>query len=416
VRARRLTTALIVAAVAYAVSAFVLPLGAVEILGAPLVVAGAYLLGLRGGILVALWATLVATIAFLTVRQGRVDDYVITVASYLVLGALVGLATDRFHRQRRQLEEAVEEARLARKQQAASEGRYRLLFERSADPVYLHGIDHHGEPTRFIAVNDATCDLLGYTREELRGLTPRAIDAAPAPGQLRRVTQQLLHDGAVRYESVRKTRGGELIPVEVSSSLTEIEGELVVLTISRDVSERQREVRRLQELTLRDELTGLFNRRGLDVMLPEQAKRSKRSGRPVIVVYGDIDRFKRLNDTHGHERGDDVLLAVAEALRTAFRETDLIARIGGDEFCVIAEADDIDPAKLGDRLDAAVATASENLGLAVGLSHGEVTTDWRGLEDPREVLAEADARMYAAKHALDDDGYGASAGAPPQSA
>ena len=147
----------------------------------------------------------------------------------------------------------------------------------------------------------------------------------------------------MRYESVRRTRGGRLIPVEVSSSLTEVDGQLVVLTISRDISERQREVRRLQELTLRDELTGLFNRRGFEVMLPEQAKRSKRSGRPVIVVYGDIDRFKSLNDTYGHERGDDVLVAVAAALRTAFRETDLIARLGGDEFCVIAEADAIDP-------------------------------------------------------------------------
>ena len=201
----------------------------------------------------------------------------------------------------------MEAAGLARKQHAASEGRYRLLFERSADPVYLHGLDAHGEPTRFIAVNDATCDLLGYTREELRGLTPRAIDAAPAPGQLRRMMTRLLQEGAVRYESVRRTRGGELISVEVSSSLTEVEGELVVLTISRDISERQREVRRLEELTLRDELTGLFNRRGLDVMLPEQAKRSKRSGRPVIVLYGDIDRFKTLNDAYGHERGDDVL-------------------------------------------------------------------------------------------------------------
>jgi len=342
---------------------------------------------------------LVATVAFLSFHQGDVVDYVVTAVGYLVIGVLVGLAVDRFARQRRLLERAVEEAGLARKQLAASEGRYRLLFERSADPVYLHGLDAGGEPTRFIAVNDATCALLGYTREELRGLTLRAIDAAPAPGQLRAMMVELLKEGSVRYESVRRARGGELIPVEISSSLTEVEGELVVLSISRDIRERQREVRRLQQLTLRDELTGLLNRRGLDVMLPEQAKRSKRSGRPVIVVYGDIDRFKTLNDTYGHERGDEVLAAVAAALQAAFRETDLIARLGGDEFCVVAEADDIDPSLLGARLDAAVSRAGERLGMRVGLSHGEVTTDWRGLEDPRAILADADARMYAAKHA-----------------
>ena len=341
--AHRLNWIAVLVCLAYGVAGLFLPLGVVEILGAPLVVAGSYFLGLRGGFVVALWAVLVATVAFLVVHDGALAVYVVTVAGYLAIGVLVGLAVDRFSRQRRELEEAVELAGLARKQLAASEGRYRLLFESSADPVYLHGLDAHGEPTRFIAVNDATCELLGYTREELRGLTPRAIDAAPAPGQLRRKMAELLKEGTVRYESVRRARDGELIPVEISSSLTEVGGELVVLTISRDVRERQREVRRLQELTLRDELTGLFNRRGLDVMLPEQAKRAKRSGRPVIVVYGDIDRFKKLNDTYGHDRGDEALVAVSRALRRAFRETDLVARLGGDEFCVIAEADDDRP-------------------------------------------------------------------------
>jgi diguanylate cyclase (GGDEF)-like protein/PAS domain S-box-containing protein len=398
VSTRRLNWIVALLSLAYAVAALLLPLEAVEILGAPLVVVGAYFLGLRGGFVVALWASFVATVAFLVVHDGDLDDYIVTVAGYLVIGVLVGIAVDRFAGQRRELEEAVEAAGLARKQLVMSEGRYRLLFEHSADPVYLHGLDAAGEPTRFIAVNDATCDLLGYTREELLGLTPRAIDAAPAPGQLRRKMAELLKEGTVRYESVRRARRGELIPVEISSSLTEVGGELVVLSISRDIRERQREVRRLEELTLRDALTGLFNRRGLDVMLPEQAKRSKRSGRPVIVVYGDIDRFKTLNDTYGHERGDDVLIAVASALRAAFRETDLIARLGGDEFCVIAEADDIAPDKLGERLDEAVTAAGEEAGLQLGLSHGQVVTDWRGLEDPRALLAEADARMYEAKH------------------
>ncbi len=399
---RRLDSIFVLLSLGFALAALLLPLEAVELIGAPLVVAGAFFLGLRGGLVVALWAGFVATVAFRVVHDGDLKDYLVTVAGYLVIGLLVGIAVDRFAGQRRRLEEAVEAAGLARKQLVMSEKRYRLLFEHSADPVYLHGLDAAGEPTRFIAVNDATCDLLGYTREELLGLTPRAIDAAPAPGQLRRKMAELLKEGTVRYESVRRARRGELIPVEISSSLTEVGGELVVLSISRDLRERQREVRRLEELTLRDALTGLFNRRGLDVMLPEQAKRSKRSKRPVIVVYGDIDRFKTLNDTYGHERGDEVLVAVASALRAAFRETDLIARLGGDEFCVIAEADEIQPEELGARLDAAVSAAAKDAGLPFRLSHGEVVTDWRGLEDPRALLAQADARMYQAKHARED--------------
>jgi diguanylate cyclase (GGDEF)-like protein/PAS domain S-box-containing protein len=403
VRPRRISWIVVLLSAAFGAAALLVPLEVVEIIGVPLVVLAAFYLGARGGFVVALWATFVATVAFLIVHDGDLEDYVVTVAGYLIIGVLVGLAVDRFTGQRSRLEEAAESAELAQKQFAASEGRYRLLFEHSADPVYLHGLDAAGEPTRFIAVNDATCRLLGYTREELLGLTPRAVDASPKPGQLRRKMAELAKEGTIHYESVRRARGGELIPVEVSSSLTEVAGELVVLTISRDLRERMREVHRLEELTLRDALTGLLNRRGLDLMLPEQAKRAKRSGRPVIVVYGDIDRFKTLNDTYGHERGDEVIVAVAGALRAAFRETDLIARLGGDEFCVVAETDEIRPDVLGARLDVAVAVAAERLGLPFGLSHGEVLTDWRGLEDPRDLLDRADARMYQAKHARGGD-------------
>jgi diguanylate cyclase (GGDEF)-like protein/PAS domain S-box-containing protein len=394
---------IVLLAAAFGAAALLLPLEVLEILGVPLVVIAAFYLGVRGGFVVALWATFVATVAFLIVHDGDLEDYIVTAVGYLIIGVLVGIAVDRFARQRKRLEEAAESAELAQKQFAASEGRYRLLFEQGADPVYLHGLDAAGEPTRFIAVNDATCELLGYTREELLGLTPRAVDAAPRPGQLRHMMADLLKQGTVHYESVRRARTGELIPVEISSSLTEVGGDLVVLTISRDIRERMREVHRLEELTLRDALTGLFNRRGLDLMLPEHAKRAKRSGRPVIVVYGDIDHFKTLNDTYGHERGDEVIVAVAGALRAAFRETDLIARLGGDEFCVVAETDEIKPDALGARLDVAVAAAAEQLGLQFGLSHGEVLTDWRGLEEPRGLLDRADARMYEAKHARGEE-------------
>ncbi len=101
---------------AYALAAFLLPLEVVEILGAPLAVFGAYFLGLRGGFVVALWATFVATLAFLSIHQGDLEYYVVTVVSYLVIGILVGLAVDRFARQKLRLEAAVVEAGLARKQ------------------------------------------------------------------------------------------------------------------------------------------------------------------------------------------------------------------------------------------------------------------------------------------------------------
>ena len=199
-RSYRVGTVMVLLCLGYALAALLLPLEVVEILGAPLVVAGAYFLGLRGGIVVALWATLIATVAFLSIHEGDLEDYIVTAVGYVVIGVLVGLAVDRFARQKRELEEAVEAAGLARKQFAASEGRYRLLFEQSADPVYLHGLDAAGEPTRFLAVNDATCKLLGlHARGASRpdaarhrrgaGARPAAADdgrtAARGPGALR---------------------------------------------------------------------------------------------------------------------------------------------------------------------------------------------------------------------------------------
>jgi diguanylate cyclase (GGDEF)-like protein/PAS domain S-box-containing protein len=391
---------LVVLAVLFGLAALLLPLEAVEGLGATLVVAGAYFRGYRGGVVMVLWATFCAWVAFFVIGDADAEDFVLTVVGYLVLGIGVGVGANRFVAQRTRLQEAVERLEDAQKQLSASQQRYRLLFEGGNDAVTLHGLDAQGEPTRFVAVNDAAGSRLGYTREEMLGLTPRAIDAAPAPGQLRRVMAQLQREGSALYESARKTRDGRLVPVEISSSLTAVDGEPLVLSISRDISERKRAEQELETLSLLDELTGLFNRRGFNVMIGERRKYARRTGAPQVVLYADLDGLKDINDTHGHARGDRALVAVADALRRAFRETDLIARLGGDEFCVVAEADaSADPALLSARLDEALVAAGVEDGEHLSMSYGAVVTDWRGLEDPDELLSRADSLMYEAKRA-----------------
>ncbi|NLT92364.1 MAG: PAS domain S-box protein, partial [Actinobacteria bacterium] len=197
-RRSRMHTIITPLVVAYAVAVLLVPLEMIQVLGVPVVVAGAYVAGMRGGVTAGLWAVIVSGAAFLLSGAGHVGPYVATAVGYIVIGLLVGLAVDDFTGQRKRLQKAVEAARLASRQLEMSQRRYRLLFEQGADPVYLHGLDHDAEPTSFIAVNDATCGLLGYTREELLGLTPRAIDAAPQPGQLRRMMRVLLREGTVR--------------------------------------------------------------------------------------------------------------------------------------------------------------------------------------------------------------------------
>ena len=394
----RVNRAVAAVALLYGAVALLLPQSAVAILGVPLVVAGACLGGLRGGVLTALWTIFVTTVSFFVFHDVPTGYYAMSVVAYAAVGFGLGWIVERVVTQRRSLLGAVEDLQAMQRQMWASQKRYRLLFEASNDAVYLHGMDAHGEPTRFVAVNDSACRLLGYTREELLGLTPRAIDAPVTPGQLRRVMERLLHEDRIVYESARKTRDGQEVPVEVSASLTEVDGDLMVLSISRDIAGRKRTERRLEQLSLHDELTGLKNRRGFYVLLPEQGKRARRSGSHVVVLYGDIDGFKAINDRLGHKRGDDVLKALAEALGVAFRETDLLARLGGDEFCVVAESPS-EPAALAKRLDEAIAAAGEEVGLPISLSYGMVVTDWRGLDDPDELLTRADMLMYEAKRA-----------------
>jgi len=379
---------------------FFLPVEVLEVVGLPVIVAGAYYGGLRGGLLTALWLMFVASLAFFVFGRSGVDDYISALVGFIVVGGVLGAGVEQLKRERLHLREAVEGAERTRTQLLASQRRYRLLFEVSNDAVYLHGLDGAGEPTLFVAVNDAACAVFGYTREELRGLTPRAVDASPEPGQLRHTMQRLLAEERIVYESVRRGRDGGAVPVEISSSLSDVDGELLVLSISRDITGRKETERRLERLTLHDDLTGLLNRRGFYVMMPEHAKRAKRAGASVLLLYCDIDDFKQVNDSLGHQRGDEVLAVVADVLRLTFRETDLIARIGGDEFCVVASGEpDGDPTVLEGRLDAAVAAAGAPLGLTLSLSHGTVVTDWRGLKDPDEVLTRADMLMYEAKRA-----------------
>ena len=292
-----------------------MPSEVLEVVGLPVIVAGAYFGGLRVGLLTALWLVLIATLSFFLLGKSAADDYIATVVGFIVVGAALGAGVEQLRHERLRLEEVVDVVERSERQLSASQRRYRLLFEVSNDAVYLHGLDADGEPTRFVAVNDAACLVFGYSREELLGLTPRAIDASPEPGQLRRIMQRLLVEERIVYESVRRGRDGGAVPVEISSSLSDVDGELLVLSISRDITGRKETERRLERLTLHDDLTGLLNRRGFYVMMPEHAKRAKRAGASVSLLYCDIDGFKYVNDSLGHRRGDEVLATVAGVLR-----------------------------------------------------------------------------------------------------
>jgi diguanylate cyclase (GGDEF)-like protein len=148
-------------------------------------------------------------------------------------------------------------------------------------------------------------------------------------------------------------------------------------------------LRRLREEVVTDELTGLPNRRAWYHDLELALARSRRSGRPLSVIVLDLDRFKEINDRDGHLAGDRLLRSVTGEWSAVLRETDVLGRLGGDEFGVIVEgADELATADLVDRLAGANGTRH-------GASAGSAT--WDGEEDLTALVARADERMYDRK-------------------
>lgn len=167
--------------------------------------------------------------------------------------------------------------------------------------------------------------------------------------------------------------------------------------VLRDVSRRKEEERRLSLAALTDPLTGLYNRRAFDAALADRLAGG--SGRPGALALFDLDRFKEVNDRHGHAAGDAVLRAFADVLRAGVRESDLVARLGGEEFAVLIDDADINAAQsVCERMRARLAeteipvpggpvSVTVSAGIAPLLSPGST----------EEVLSAADAALYRAK-------------------
>ena len=178
-------------------------------------------------------------------------------------------------------------------------------------------------------------------------------------------------------------------------------GPVLMVRSIRHAIERHRLFSALRSLSLIDDLTGLYNRRGFSDLGEQYLKLARRAGRGITMVYVDLDRFKTINDSLGHHVGDRALLKVADILRATFRRSDIIARLGGDEFGVLAlEAADESSEMLVGRIRERVVDFNESspepyqLSVSIGMVHHDDNDKIR-LED---LVAEADTAMYREKH------------------
>ena len=199
-------------------------------------------------------------------------------------------------------------------------------------------------------------------------------------------------------------------PVDLATPLSVVVGSmplLIVFPIAISsvtytlASELARANRRLDTLGRTDALTGLANRRQGFALAEMELERSRRSGRPAVLVILDIDHFKNINDRHGHPAGDAVLRAIAQVLREACRGTDVVARYGGDEFLLVlpelrlpaveAVAD-----RIRHRLDTLIVEGAPGASCTVSLGAAEATAEMADVED---WIQQADAALYRAKAA-----------------
>lgn len=173
-----------------------------------------------------------------------------------------------------------------------------------------------------------------------------------------------------------------------------------LIHVVRDISKRKEMEDRLKAMSMTDELTGLYNRRGFFTLMAQHIKLIKRRKEKVFLLYADIDYFKEINDICGHNEGDIILIDVADILRATYRESDIIARLGGDEFVVFPIADEeahinAITARLQKNIDTFNDQNEHNFKLS--MSVGVTPCDPEDYQSIDELIATADKLMYEQK-------------------
>ncbi|RKR07658.1 PAS domain S-box-containing protein/diguanylate cyclase (GGDEF)-like protein [Kushneria sinocarnis] len=294
------------------------------------------------------------------------------------------------------------------------ERREHRLFEREQlfEKSFRHGIvpKAMARPDGVIIdVNDAFCRMFGYQREQVLGLRPSEL-THPDDQHITEQAYRELFSGMRDYFVTEKryvTLKGNVIETQIAVALVRNEygdpGHIVFEGV--DLTDKNRTMRALEAANARlhrfaqtDALTGLPNRRAFDEALERECARARRTGNALSIAIIDLDHFKRINDRYGHGAGDEVLVALAEVLRSGIRRSDMAARLGGEEFVVLLpETTAAAGAGLAERLREALHAASWPVD-RVTASFGVAQYDAAAMT-PKTLLARADEALYAAKAA-----------------
>ena len=293
--------------------------------------------------------------------------------------------------------EDVTRQRRAERARAQLEERFGIVFQAGPHPiVFARAADG-----AHMQVNQAWHDLLGYSVDDIAGQTSDSLNLWVEPGFGEHRQKMLARGEPVRnLESRMRTKSGATVDVLISTEPVNFDGEAYLLTMMTDVTERRRADEQIQYLATRDQLTGLPNRLLFSDRLRLALTRATREHSHLALLFIDLDHFKDINDTLGHQAGDHLLMEVAARLSAVVRGADTLGRQGGDEFLLLldglAEGAAAGPVaqKLVEALTLPFDYQGRTMKVSCSVGISIYPDDARSEED---LLRNADLAMYAAK-------------------
>lgn len=277
------------------------------------------------------------------------------------------------------------------------EEKFSKAFRHSPNAI----IFSHADTGLIIEVNEGFSEISGYTAAEAAGRTVMDISLWKNPDDRTFFVEELNEGKRIRnIEIPFRRRDGETGAGLLSADIITIDGIRHILSTLTDITEIKKLEEEVREMSLRDQMTGLYNRRGLFALADHELSLARREKKKLMTVYIDCDRLKLANDRYGHEAGDRLIIATAEVLNRTFRTSDIIARTGGDEFIILCPDASSFSGTLNSRLAENIAriNSEQPQVIPLSLSWGISVYDPENPCTLTELLAEADRAMYERKH------------------
>lgn len=248
-------------------------------------------------------------------------------------------------------------------------------------------------------VNKAFCDHLGYSREELIGNTPKLFKSYQHDKSFyENLWKTILEGNVYRTTLINKKKSNDLLYEDKTiTPLKNDIGEIVgFVSTGKDVTKEILMRHEVERIAMIDQLTGIYNRHKFEQLLCLERERSRRFGQQLSLILIDIDHFKLINDTYGHDAGDEVLKHLVKIIQDNIRQIDIFARWGGEEFLILTPDTDLDNIQiLAEKLRLAVEKADFPTSSYITISQGVATFE---KEDTFEdVFKRMDKGLYWAK-------------------